>query len=68
MGRTKKRSEAMSQQRLEPVCRQCPACGNTMWADYSNSRSVTTLDGIVGLTLKVRRCAQRSCKRFHMPY
>ena len=68
MGRTRKRSEAMSQQRLEPVCRQCPACGNTMWADYSNSRSVTTLDGIVGLTLKVRRCAQRSCKRFHMPY
>jgi len=39
-----------------------------MWADYDNSRSVTTLSGIVRLTLKVRRCANPWCERYHRPY
>jgi len=39
-----------------------------MWADYENHRSVTTLKGIVRLRLKVRRCANPSCERFHVPY
>jgi hypothetical protein len=39
-----------------------------MWADYDNSRSVTMLSGIVLLTLKVRRCANPWCERYHRPY
>jgi hypothetical protein len=39
-----------------------------MWADYENYRSVATLVGTVRLTLRVRRCANPSCERFHVPY
>jgi hypothetical protein len=68
MARTKKRPRASTEQTLEPLQTRCPACGNAMWADYDNRRSVATLGGIVRLTLKVRRCANRSCERFHVPY
>ncbi len=68
MARTKKRPAASSGQTLEPLRTRCPTCGNAMWADYDNHRSVATLGGIVRLTLKVRRCANPSCERFHVPY
>ena len=68
MARTKRRPAASSEQTLEPLETRCPACGNAMWADYENHRSVTTLKGIVRLRLKVRRCANPSCERFHVPY
>lgn len=68
MARTKRRPAASTEQTLEPLQTQCPACGNAMWADYDNRRSVATLNGIVRLTLKVRRCANPSCERFHVPY
>lgn len=68
MARTKKRPKASSRQTLEPLRERCPTCGNAMWADYDNYRSVATLNGVVRLTLKVRRCANPSCERFHVPY
>ena len=68
MARTKSRAKASSEQTLESLRDRCPACGNAMWADYDNYRSVTTLNGIVRLTLKIRRCANPSCERFHVPY
>ena len=68
MARTKRRPAASSEQRLEPLQTRCPTCGNAMWADYDNYRSVATLNGVVRLTLKVRRCANPSCERFHVPY
>ncbi len=68
MARTKRRPAASSGQTLEPLRTRCPTCGNAMWADYDNRRSVATLGGIVRLTLKVRRCANPSCERFHVPY
>jgi hypothetical protein len=39
-----------------------------MWAEYDNFRTVTTLEGVVRLRLKIRRCANRACERFHKPY
>jgi hypothetical protein len=39
-----------------------------MWADYENRRTVSMLSGVVGLTLKIRRCANPSCERFHVPF
>lgn len=68
MARTKRRPEASREQTLEPLRTRCPTCGNAMWADYDNYRSVATLNGVVRLTLRVRRCADTSCERFHVPY
>ena len=39
-----------------------------MWADYANQRTLRTLDGVLGLTLKIRRCSNPDCERYHTPY
>jgi hypothetical protein len=39
-----------------------------MWADYENSRKITTLDGVIRLQVKIRRCAAPACDRYHLPY
>jgi hypothetical protein len=39
-----------------------------MWADYDNRRTVATLGGLVRLRLKIRRCQDPACSRFHRPY
>jgi hypothetical protein len=39
-----------------------------MWAAYHNSRTITTLDDVVHLTLQIRRCLNRACPQFHRPY
>jgi hypothetical protein len=39
-----------------------------MWADYTNRRTVTTLEGIVRLILQVRRCHNTDCPRHARPY
>jgi hypothetical protein len=60
--------EATREEVLE--CRQqtCPVCGGWMWNKYDNIRRVRTLDGVVQLRLKVRRCATPECERFCQPY
>ena len=39
-----------------------------MWNKYDNVRRVRTLEGVVQLRLKVRRCATPECERFCQPY
>lgn len=39
-----------------------------MWIDYENDRSVVTMAGVVRLRLKVRRCQNAGCVRYHKPY
>lgn len=39
-----------------------------MWLDYENLRCVTTLEGVVQLKVKVRRCPNPACERYHKPY
>jgi hypothetical protein len=39
-----------------------------MWNKYDNYRTVRTLTGVVRLRLKVRRCQNRNCERFHQAY
>lgn len=39
-----------------------------MWADYDNHRDVTTLEGVVRLRLKIRRCHNPDCERYHQAY
>lgn len=53
---------------LAPLDDHCPACGTSQWVAYHNFRTITTLDGVVRLTLKVRRCRAPRCPRFRRPY
>jgi hypothetical protein len=53
---------------LTPLAQDCPACGRRLWADYRNRRTVATLEGLVRLTLDIRRCHHPDCPRHLMPY
>jgi hypothetical protein len=53
---------------LAPAVRDCPACGRPMWADYTNYRTLTTLDGVTRLALLIRRCPNAACPRHRRPY
>jgi hypothetical protein len=68
MARKAARPQATSEKVLQSLRTRCPACGARMWADYDNFRTVTTLHGLVGLRLKIRRCHDDTCARHLRPY
>ena len=68
MARKAPRPQPTRTEHLRPCYSQCPACGQRLWADYRNRRTVTTLFGLVGLLLDIRRCHNRDCGRFRKPY
>lgn len=68
MARKTARPQPTQQLTLECIRTTCPACGSAMWVNYENYRTVTTLEAVVRLTLKVRRCQEKSCERYHRPY
>jgi hypothetical protein len=68
MARVAARPKATEEQTLQVVCQDCLHCARRMWADYDNYRSVATLKGVVRFRLKVRRCANPVCPRYHQPY
>ena len=39
-----------------------------MWVDYENTRVIVTLSEVVELRLRVRRCPNKDCDRYHKPY
>lgn len=39
-----------------------------MWNRYDGRRSIVTLQGVVALVLKVRRCEHSDCNLYHHPY
>ena len=53
---------------LKCICENCLSCGQKMWSDYENLRTIRTLSGIVQIKLKVRRCSHRECERYHQVY
>jgi hypothetical protein len=53
---------------LVPVTRDCPECQQPLRARYNNFRTITTLDGVLRLTLAIRRCHNPDCPRFRKPY
>jgi hypothetical protein len=53
---------------LTPITVDCPECQHRLHADYTNFRTVTTLEGVVRLTLTIRRCPNPDCPRFLRPY
>jgi len=53
---------------MECIAQNCPYCGMPMWIDYENYRTITTMTEVVRLRLKVRRCQNEDCPRYHKPY
>lgn len=68
MPRTRRRPRPTHAHTLTPVLTHCPVCNTRLWADYDNYRTVTTLDAVTRLTLRVRRCPNPACARYHRPY
>ncbi len=67
MARKQMRPPATQQVVLEPLQITCRACGNRMRMGHHSHRTVTTLQGVTRLTLKVYRCRNQTCSRFHQP-
>jgi hypothetical protein len=53
---------------LVPVTLDCPECQHRTRARYTNFRTISTLDGVLRLTLSIRRCPNPDCPRFLRPY
>src|SRR5436309_4987298 len=53
---------------LVPVTRDCRECQQRTHARYTNFRTIATLDGVLPLTLAIRRCNNPDCPRFLRPY
>jgi hypothetical protein len=68
MARRTPRPRPTQQFILAPVLRSCPTCRQPLTADYTNYRTITRLDGVWRLTLRIRRCHAFDCPRFHRPY
>lgn len=68
MARTKTRPRASKEKTLHTRRTRCPTCRETMWSAYVSHRTVSTLAGVYGLRLHVRRCRNHSCSRYHKPF
>jgi hypothetical protein len=68
MAKKASRPEPTVTKDLSPLRLNCPACGQRMWADYVNRRTVATLDGLTRLNLTVRRCHNAACPAHRRPY
>jgi hypothetical protein len=62
------RPQATQTYELTPLRTDCPACGRPMWVAYHEHRTVERLDGRWRLRLRVRRCRNAACTRYHQPY
>ena len=67
MARRTKRPPVTHTITLEPITRSCSRCGGTLWAAYDTARTITTLDDVCRLTLRVRRCHNPTCPRYRLP-
>jgi hypothetical protein len=68
MARKQRRPEATAHVRLDALQTRCWACDRPLWVRYHGTRTVTSLDGPVQLTLPVRRCEHPGCALFRQPY
>ena len=68
MARRTPRPRPTLTQTLTPVTVTCPHCRRPTRADYTNYRTVSRLDGVLRLTLRVRRCHTADCPLRLRPY
>src|SRR3954470_17142988 len=53
---------------LTPVATHCPECGHLLRTTRCKYRTVTTLDGVTRLTLRIRHCPNPDCSCYHRPH
>ena len=68
MAKTSTRPAPTITRDLQPLRTDCPHCGELMWADYANRRTVATLGGLTRLNLTIRRCRNAGCPAYRRPY
>jgi hypothetical protein len=68
MARKSVRPAVTSEHLLTPLCIHCGCCGQPMRIAYRTQRTITTLQGLCRLTLRVRRCCNQECSRYHCGY
>lgn len=68
MARRQARPPAQREVRLTPLHEQCVGCEKRLWVAYHAQRTLMTLRGLVHLRLVVRRCRNRECALYHLPY
>src|SRR5216683_170435 len=68
MARKRRRPRPTQAKILTPVVTRCPECGHLLWATESKHRTITTLNAVTRLTLRIRRCPNPNCSRYHHPY
>jgi hypothetical protein len=64
MARRTRRPAPTQHRTLSPHQHHCWECHRPLWTVFHTHRTVTTLDGILHLTLPVRRCQSPTCPRF----
>src|SRR5690349_12663504 len=67
MPRRHRRAPASRGETLDWPHARCDACQGPLWIAYHDHRTVVTLDGPLRLTLRIRRCINRACPRYHRP-
>jgi hypothetical protein len=68
MARRTRRPPPTAEVTLTPVSSACPACGNRLYSDYSNFRTLTSLTAVTRYTLRISRCRHRPCDLFRVPF
>jgi hypothetical protein len=68
MARREPRPAATNHQLLEPQRECCVGCSTALWVAYHGLRTITTLDGVWRLRLRIRRCNNEACPLYHLPY
>jgi hypothetical protein len=68
MARRTRRPVPTAEHTLAPVTTVCVACGHHLYPDYSNFRTITTLDGVTRYTLRIGRCRHRPCDLYAVPF
>jgi hypothetical protein len=67
MPRRRHRAPASRGETLDWPHARCDSCHGPLWIAYHDHRTVVTLDGPLRLTLRIRRCINRACARYHRP-
>jgi len=65
MARKQARPKATHQATLDLLQKTCRSCGSRVQMACHGHRKVTTLEGVYRLTLKLYRCPNPQCPRFH---
>ena len=65
MARRQARPRATHEATLDLLEKRCRSCGKPLQMARHGHRKVTTLEGVYRLTLKLYRCPNRECARYH---